>query len=215
MNSYAALIKENDTELHKDMLKRLDKAVRSEKTARAELREIAEEYNVFSNPYRQNALVYDDIVNRVEKYDRDMMSQIDAIYNVIHANKDPDKRVVIEYNEDEGYYNSRLAPIKAESVKLCTKCDIVKDVNDFYSTGRRNQRHKYCKICHNINRQNYKNKKLDPPKTGFLSLDKEIQRKIQYDIHVKRSFKYIASHYNIKYSTLLYWKKKGIRPYEP
>ena len=100
------------------------------------------------------------------------------------------------------------------SVKLCTKCQTVKPlIGGFYKAGPSWQ--KLCKICHNRKRTEYRLQatRYTPKLKGFNKLPLETQNKIKYDIHIKISYKKISTKYNIKYPTLLSWKRKGIAPY--
>lgn len=102
--------------------------------------------------------------------------------------------------------------------KICRMCDVVKDLeNDFYDINK--SKSKYCKPCHNKNRQKYrfqkpkskpKNKDKEKKSTGFQKLPKEIQDDILYMISVKYTFKEIAEKYkeHLKYKSLCLWKRQ-------
>lgn len=95
-------------------------------------------------------------------------------------------------------------------MKLCEECNSVKDIEkDFYKAGKSYQR--LCKPCHNSKRRNYKvsHKPYVPKETGFNKLSEEIRNSILYDISVKVNYKKIAKKYDIKYSTLCYWKRNN------
>lgn len=105
----------------------------------------------------------------------------------------------------------------SKPVKLCTKCDTVKDLEGgFYKAGKSWQ--KYCKICHNKRRSDYSNNKVYKPRpTGFAKLPAELQKQIIYDIHVRLNFKDICRKHTPKYptlkhQTLLRWAKLGQIP---
>lgn len=98
-----------------------------------------------------------------------------------------------------------------DMVKLCEKCNIVKDLeNGFYRAGTSYQT--YCKPCHNKKRLDYKitNKPYIPKKKGFDKLEDEVKSNILYDISVKINYRKIAKKYDIKYSTLCNWKRRGL-----
>jgi hypothetical protein len=82
----------------------------------------------------------------------------------------------------------------------------------YYKAGKSWQ--KFCKLCHNKKRYEYKiaPKKYDKKNTGFSKLDKDIQDKIIYDLHVKISYKEVSAKYKIPYPTLLSWKRKKLIP---
>jgi hypothetical protein len=98
-------------------------------------------------------------------------------------------------------------------------CNIVKDLdNDFYDINK--SKSKYCKPCHNKNRQKYrfqkpkskpKNKDKEKKPTGFLKLPQEIQDDIIYMISVKYTLKEIAEKYkeHLKYKSLCLWKRQN------
>ena len=106
-------------------------------------------------------------------------------------------------------------------VKLCTRCNEVKPLSEgFYRAGKSWQ--KYCKICHNEKRVEYKMTSSYKPKpTGFKKLPEELQKKIIYDIYVRVNFKDIWRKYKdeypqIKHQTLLKWNRANQIPeYEP
>lgn len=96
-------------------------------------------------------------------------------------------------------------------MKLCEECNTVKDMEkDYYKAGLSYQR--LCKPCHNQMRRKYKvsNKPYVPKPTGFDKLNEDMKKSILYDISVKVNYKKIAQKYDIKYSTLCYWKRKGM-----
>lgn len=94
--------------------------------------------------------------------------------------------------------------------KLCRKCNEVKDLEGgFYRAGKSYQ--KYCIPCHNVKRYDYAhNYKYEKRPKGFSKLPEDIRKKILYDISVRINYKEIAEKYNIKYTTLLSWKRKGL-----
>jgi hypothetical protein len=100
-------------------------------------------------------------------------------------------------------------------LKICRMCNIVKDLNDFYDINK--SKSKYCKPCHNKNRQKYRFQKpkrereeKEKKPTGFQKLSKEIQDDILYMISVKYTFKEIAEKYkeHVKYKSLCLWKRQ-------
>jgi hypothetical protein len=100
-------------------------------------------------------------------------------------------------------------------VKFCKGCQTVKNLSDsFYKAGSSYQ--KLCKLCHNKKRCEYvhNGSKYIKKIKGFDKLDKELQNKIIYDIHIRINYKEIATKYGISYQTLLNWKKKGIPLYK-
>ena len=96
------------------------------------------------------------------------------------------------------------------SVKLCRKCNVVKDLhNDYYKAGKGFQ--KYCIPCHNEKRFDYPHTyKYEKRPKGFSKLPEETRKNILYDVKVRINYKEIAEKYNIKYQTLLCWKRKGL-----
>lgn len=98
-------------------------------------------------------------------------------------------------------------------VKFCKGCETVKDLEQcFYRAGKSWQSH--CKKCHNARRLHFRitpSKYVKRPK-GFAKLDKELQEKIIYDIHIKISYRDIAKKYGIYYNTILNWKKNNSIP---
>jgi len=101
--------------------------------------------------------------------------------------------------------------------KICRMCNVVKDLDqDFYDINK--SKSKYCKPCHNKNRQKYRFQKPKPtPKnkekkpTGFYKLPKEIQDDIIYMMSVKYTLKEIAEKYkeHLKYKSLCLWKRQN------
>lgn len=93
--------------------------------------------------------------------------------------------------------------------KLCRMCNTVKELDEeFYKAGKSYQ--KYCIPCHNLKRYDYPHKYSYKKKPkGFLKLDEELRKKILYDISIRICYKEIAEKYNLKYTTLLSWKRKG------
>ena len=99
---------------------------------------------------------------------------------------------------------------KEKQMKLCRMCNTVKELEGgFYKAGKSYQRN--CIPCHNVKRYDYPHKTnyKKRPK-GFSKLDEDIRKKILYDISVRINYKEIAEKYNIKYTTLLSWKRKGL-----
>jgi hypothetical protein len=100
-----------------------------------------------------------------------------------------------------------------KEVKLCCDCNEVKLLETgYYRAGKSWQ--KRCKLCHNKGRYDYKMsmKNYVPSPKGFTKLTEDTQKKIIYDIYVKINYKKIAIKYNLKYPTLLSWKRKGLIP---
>ena len=99
--------------------------------------------------------------------------------------------------------------MNSRPLKKCLMCEEVKFLDiDYYKAGSSWQ--KYCKVCHNKKRKEYKNNsKYIKRKTGFLKLPQEIQEKIKYDMYVRVSMKDICIIYNLNYITFCRWKKKG------
>jgi hypothetical protein len=93
------------------------------------------------------------------------------------------------------------------SVKLCVGCQEVKPLETGYYRAGNVSWQKNCKICHNKKRsvKIY----VRRPK-GFAKLPEETKANIIYDIHVKVNYRDISTKYNIKYPTLLSWKRKGL-----
>jgi len=94
--------------------------------------------------------------------------------------------------------------------KLCKNCNEVKILEEgFYRAGGSWQ--KYCIPCHNSKRCEYGRtyKYVKRPK-GFEKLPEDLRNKILFDISVRITYKEISQKYNIKYKTLLSWKKKGL-----
>jgi hypothetical protein len=105
---------------------------------------------------------------------------------------------------------------RMSGVKMCSNCQVAKNLEeDFYKAGKSWQR--YCKPCHNARRLDYPRQKAKRvlKLKGFAKLSEEIQNNIKYDIYVRIAFTDIARKYDIKYSTLLSWKRKGIPPHVP
>ena len=94
--------------------------------------------------------------------------------------------------------------------KLCRKCNVVKDLHaDYYKAGKGFQ--KYCIPCHNEKRYDYaQTYKYEKRPKGFSKLPQETREKILNDIKVRINFKEISEKYNIKYTTLLSWKRKNL-----
>jgi hypothetical protein len=97
-----------------------------------------------------------------------------------------------------------------KQMKLCRMCNEVKELEGgFYKAGTSYQRN--CIPCHNIKRYDYPHKSNYKKKPkGFEKLDEDTRKKILYDISVKLNFKEIAKKYDIKYNTILSWKRKGL-----
>lgn len=97
-----------------------------------------------------------------------------------------------------------------EMKKLCKNCNEVKNLEGgFYRAG--NSWQKYCIPCHNSKRCNYSHVyKYEKRPKGFSKLPEDIRNKILYDISVRINYKEISEKYNLKYKTLLSWKKKGL-----
>ena len=96
-------------------------------------------------------------------------------------------------------------------LKLCRKCDCVKDLNqDYYRAGKYYQ--KYCISCHNEMRNLWVNKSKSLYKkrpVGFARLPSSTQESILYDLSVRINMKEVAQKYSLNYQTLLAWKKRG------
>ena len=104
-----------------------------------------------------------------------------------------------------------MSETKTQNVKLCTGCGTVKNLEtDYYKAGTSWQ--KLCKVCHNRGRGNYNRIEYQRKPKGFDKLPEETQKKIIYDTYIKINFKKIAAKYDVKYPTLLSWKKKGLIP---
>ena len=97
-----------------------------------------------------------------------------------------------------------------KQMKLCRKCEKVKPLEGgFYKAGASYQ--KYCIPCHNERRYDYaQTYKYEKKPKGFGKLSEDIRKKILYDISVRLTYKEIAEKYDIKYMTLLSWKRKGL-----
>ena len=96
-------------------------------------------------------------------------------------------------------------------MKLCSQCSKVKPlIGGFYKAGASWQ--KYCIPCHNKRRCEYdaSNKEYIKVLKGFAKLDEELRKKILYDISVRINYRDIAKKYNLKYQTLLNWKRKDL-----
>ena len=97
-----------------------------------------------------------------------------------------------------------------EQMKLCVNCLEVKNLTGgFYKAGASWQ--KLCKHCHNKNRSTYISSNIytKVPK-GFAKLDTEIKNNILKDISERINYKDISIKYDIKYQTLLTWKRKDL-----
>ncbi len=96
--------------------------------------------------------------------------------------------------------------------KICRDCKVSKPLADYY---KRQDSHSYkpiCKPCCSITRKRYPINTNYIPKTrdnGFAKLTKETQYNIISDIKIM-AIKQVADKYNIKYTTLYYWKNKGL-----
>jgi hypothetical protein len=105
-----------------------------------------------------------------------------------------------------------------QPVKYCVDCKKVKTLaGGFYKAGKSYQ--KRCILCHNAKRCEYSfNKNYIKKPTGYMKLDEDLRKKIEYDIYVRINFKDIYTKYQaygIKYQTLLMWNRKGqIKTYE-
>lgn len=240
--TYIHLLKDGDTGFHELILKRLDQAVLQEKTSSRELHEIAEEFGIFNNPYKIHSKIYSEILQRLDQYEVDEEAHMEIMWNIRNApgaEKVHPIKLLIESNKEKDYYDTGVEPIIVHNeseedldedaldeflelltttpgvlttkapvnVKLCVGCDTVKPTKDFYKV--RKSFNKLCKICHNRERLSKKIKRMK----GYESLPIETQKAISYDVMIKRSFKFISTKYDIKYSTLLRWRK-NIKPYE-
>ena len=111
---------------------------------------------------------------------------------------------------------------EVQDVKLCQKCQEVKELKTgFYKSGEKCWQ-KYCKLCHNASRSKYAtNTVYEKKPTGFNKLPEALQEKIKYDIYVKINFKDICKKYKteypqVKYQTLLRLNREGKIPkYQP
>lgn len=75
----------------------------------------------------------------------------------------------------------------------------------FYKAGKYYQ--STCKKCHNRRERPNRYQRV---KTGFNLLNKETQYGVIEDIlNGKLNSKQISNKYDIKYTTYLYWKRKG------
>jgi len=103
-----------------------------------------------------------------------------------------------------------MTEIKSKPMKLCRKCEKVKPLESgFYRAGKSYQR--YCIPCHNARRYEYaQNYKYEKKPKGFSKLPEDIRKKILYDISIRLNYKEIAEKYELKYTTLLSWKRKGL-----
>ena len=89
-----------------------------------------------------------------------------------------------------------------EKSKKCMQCDRVLLISDFYDAGKYKQ--KLCKSCHNsIKKSTVKKMK------GFAKIDDTIKRSIISEIEQHIPYKQIAINHDIKYLTLLRWKKQN------
>jgi hypothetical protein len=88
----------------------------------------------------------------------------------------------------------------------------------FYKTGQGfNWR---CKRCHNARRKLYRvtpaARRRKVPSNRWFVLSDETKYEIATMIKAKAKLKEIAPRYNIPYSTLCYWSRKGhFKPFEP
>lgn len=106
-----------------------------------------------------------------------------------------------------------------QNVKLCRNCNEVKDlIGGFYKAGDKAHQ-KYCKVCHNKKRGEFKNvssyKHVEHK--GFDKIPIDIQNKIIYDHHIKISLKEIVEKYKtdypkLKYQSLCKYKRTGKIP---
>ena len=101
-------------------------------------------------------------------------------------------------------------------VKLCQKCNMVKTMDSYYKRSN-SMVYKYCKKCHNGTRNSYNKSKKKTSEgkklRGFYGLELHIQQDILKDIHLKFTYKTISEKYNIPYSSLCSWKRKGLPKY--
>jgi hypothetical protein len=97
--------------------------------------------------------------------------------------------------------------------KLCTNCNITKSLTEYYKAGLYYQKH--CKLCFNIKSTTRysNNKRVTPPKLkGFAKLHPVTQNQIIYAVHRGDTIKSISVFQEIKYTTLMSWKKNGKIP---
>jgi hypothetical protein len=97
-----------------------------------------------------------------------------------------------------------------QQLKLCRNCNVVKNLHsDYYKAGKGFQ--KYCIPCHNSKRYEYtQTYKYEKKPKGFKKLSQETRENILNDIKVRINFKEISNKYNIKYATILCWKRNGL-----
>ena len=89
------------------------------------------------------------------------------------------------------------------SVQTCVRCNNTKHIMEFniYHVKTGIRRYSYCKNCHNLNRVYHKKT------TGFQKLPEAQRRSIALDLASRLTLKEIASKYNVKYPTLVYWNR--------
>jgi len=102
------------------------------------------------------------------------------------------------------------------NMKFCRSCRTAKVLEtSFYKAGRSWQA--FCKDCHNKNRAKFRyapRPSVKKPK-GWDILNTEVKDTIRYCLYVRISCREISRITNIKYTTLMNWKFKGIPPWNP
>ncbi len=99
------------------------------------------------------------------------------------------------------------------AVKLCKGCQNVFPLESGYYKAGPKVYQKLCMKCHNQKRYDYDfNNKYEKKIIGYMKIDEEIRKKIEYDIYVRINFKEIAIKYDLNYQSLLRWKNKNQIP---
>lgn len=97
------------------------------------------------------------------------------------------------------------------ATKICRDCKEEKPITDYYKRSDSPVYKPMCKSCCNRERMKYPiNTNYIPRKraNGFTKLSADIQTNIKTDMS-NMTIKQVATKYNIKYTTMCYWNKRG------
>ena len=98
------------------------------------------------------------------------------------------------------------------NMKICKACKIEKPHSEYYIAVRDNYNrlHPRCKPCHSAFGRTYRKPRAKSTKLkGFAAQPDEVRAGIIEMVNNNVKYNVIAKKYNIVYSTLLDWKKKG------
>jgi hypothetical protein len=108
--------------------------------------------------------------------------------------------------EPENFSGKIIQEIRIE-MKFCKECDKEIPKSDFYKTYLKSVQ-TLCKVHSNLKRI-ANNRKITPKKVlGFMKLDEEVRKNILKDIESGMKLTKVAIKYDIKYPTIIGWRKK-------